>query len=93
MHKQFRDKDVIFIGLTDQQAADLHKIEAFLSDTGVTWLNGYSAGETLKKFGHAYYPQVWVIGRDGRIAWNENFGVSLEDGIEQALAVKVEETL
>ena len=93
MQKQFRDKDVIFIGLTDQGAADLPDIEEFLSDTAVTWLNGFGAGETLEKFGHAYYPQMWVIGRDGRIAWNGNSGVSLEEGIEQALAETEPESL
>ncbi len=84
---------MIFIGLTDQGAADLPDIEKFLSDTGVTWRNGYGAGETLQKFGHAYYPQMWVIGRDGRIAWNRNSGVSLEEGIEMALTAEVHESL
>ncbi len=83
---------MIFIGLTNEGAADLPDIEEFLSDTGVTWLNGYGVDETLQKFGHSYYPQMWIIGRDGRIAWNENSGVSLEEGIEEALAVEVQET-
>ena len=83
---------MIFIGLTNEGAADLPDIEQFLTDTGVTWLNGYGAVETLEKFGRAYYPQMWVIGRDGRIAWNRNSGVSLEKGIEEALAVEVIET-
>ena len=78
---------MIFIGLTNEGAADLPDIEEFLTDMGVTWLNGYGAGETLGQFGHAYNPQIWVIGRDGRIAWNENSDVSLEEGIEGALVV------
>ena len=84
---------MIFIGLTNEGAAKLPDIEGFLTGTGVTWLNGYGAAETLRQFGHAYNPQMWIIGRDGRIAWNENSAVSLEEGIEQALAVEVAETL
>jgi len=79
--------------MTNEGSADLSDIEEFLSDTGVTWLNGYGAGETLKKLGHAYNPQMWIIGRDGLIAWNQNSDVSLEDGIEKALAVEMEEAL
>ena len=83
---------MIFIGLTNEGAADLPDIEEFLTDTGVTWLNGYGAGETLEQFGHAYNPQMWVIGRDGRIAWNQKSSVSLEEAIETALAVEVAST-
>ena len=84
---------MIFIGLTNESADYLSDIKEFLSDAGVTWLNGYGAGETLGQFGHAYNPQMWVIGRDGRIAWNGNSGVSLEKGIEDALAESEPESL
>ena len=93
VHKQFQDDDVVFIGLTDEEAIDLPDIKKFLADTGVTWLNGYGAGETLEQFGHNYNPQLWVIGRDGHIAWNEESNATLEEGIATALAAEVSDVL
>ena len=82
-------KDVVYWLVKHVQEGQDGLVEKY-RDMGVTWLNGYGAGETLGQFGHAYNPQMWVIGRDGRIAWNENSDVSLEEGIEGALVVDTE---
>lgn len=76
---------MVFVGLTDETASELPEVQRFIDDTGITWLNGYGAGETLEEFGHAYNPQRWLIGRDRRIAWNESSSESLEEAIEAAL--------
>ena len=33
-----------------------------------------------------YFPATWVIGADGKIAWNRDSAGSLEDAIKEALA-------
>lgn len=89
VHQQFEgNDDVVFIGLTDEEESELSDVRQFLRETGIHWLNGYGARETLGQFGHAFYPQRWIIGRDGRIAWNENSEDELEEAIEKALAAE-----
>lgn len=84
-YKKFRDQGVIFIGLTGEDAGALPHIEEFLSSTGITWPNGYGAWSTLNALGAEYIPAVWVIGRDGVIAWNSDEGGSLDQAIADAL--------
>lgn len=86
LHARYRDRGVVFLGLTDEGAESLPAIEAFLRGTGVTWPNGYGAGETLARFQHEGIPAVWVVGRDGTIVWNFDSSGEIEDGIEKALA-------
>lgn len=88
MYDKYRDRDVVFIGLTSEGASSLSGIRKFLSETGVPWVNGYGARDTLAAFQNSYIPQMWVIGPDGRVVWNRASSGDLEDGIEQALALK-----
>ena len=86
VHKRYRDRDVIFLGLTGEDERNLLEIKNFLHLHKVTWPNGYNAHETLFEFEAEFIPAVWVIGRDGKIVWNSDSRKSLEEGIEQALA-------
>lgn len=85
MYRRYREQGVVFIGLTPEGSASLPAIRGFVEQTGVPWPNGYGARSTLRAFGNTYTPQTWVVGRDGRIAWNEAAGGTLEDGIQKAL--------
>ena len=86
MHKKYHDRGVVFIGLTDIGEDKLPESRAFLENTGVTWLNGYGAVDTLIAFEFVGYPSMWVIGADGKIVWNIDSPGTLEDGIEEALS-------
>lgn len=87
-YEKYKDKGVIFLGLTAEGDDKLEHSEAFLKETGITWPNGYGAGETLYHFETTGVPSIWVIGRDGKIVWNRDSDEELEAGIEQALAAK-----
>ncbi|WP_232103552.1 TlpA family protein disulfide reductase [Gimesia algae] len=87
VYNKFKDQKVAFIGLTSDREDLLPKIKEWLSETGITWPNGYGAVDSLNAFKAEFIPQVWVIGIDGKIVWNENSrsSESLEEGIQRAL--------
>lgn len=86
-HERFHDRGVVFIGLTPDDEHHLESCRAFLKRAGITWPNGYDAGPVLEKFltDGAYFPAAWVIGRDGKIAWNRDCAETLEEAIAEAL--------
>lgn len=87
MYEKYRDNDsVVFIGLTPEDATALEQSRSFVEETGISWPNGYGAGETLDGFELQYLPSTWVVGRDGKVVWNGDSSGALEDGIQQALA-------
>ena len=69
-------------------ASSLSKSDQFLRELGVTWPNGYGANLTLELFGANYIPDAWVIGRNGKVAWNFDSSGSMADAIERALEQK-----
>jgi thiol-disulfide isomerase/thioredoxin len=85
-HNRFKDQGVVFIGLTDEGEESLPAINAFLSETGITYLNGYGAGETLTALGVVAIPVAWVIDRNGTIVWNSDAPGTLDEAIERELA-------
>ncbi|MBT4865789.1 MAG: TlpA family protein disulfide reductase, partial [Planctomycetaceae bacterium] len=87
-HAAYRDRDVVFIGLTFEGADQLPDIERFLGGTGISWPNGYGALGTLTELEAEYFPAAWVIGRDGKIVWSHDSPGELADGIELALSQK-----
>jgi thiol-disulfide isomerase/thioredoxin len=88
LQKRYAGQGVVFIGLTDESPESLPAIEEFLSDTGITWANGFGAVETLDAFQHRGIPSIWVVGRDGVIVWNGDSSGDLEDAVERALQAK-----
>jgi len=87
LYERFRDR-VTFIGLTPDGPDDLPSVRRFLKDTGITWPNGYGAAETLDKLmtDGGIFPSAWVIGADGKVAWNEDSPAELAEAIEGALS-------
>ena len=59
--------------------------EAFIKKYGITWPTGYGARVTINAFGVTGYPTVFVIGADGKVAWNDWMGGELHDEIDKAL--------
>lgn len=87
-YNRFHDRGVVFIGLTREEADSLQEIKGFLQATGITWLNGYGASSTLSSLGAELIPTVWVIDRKGMIVWNSDAGGTLDEALEQALAMR-----
>ena len=85
-YNRFRDRGVVFIGLTREDARALPEIKDFLRQTGITWVNGYGASPTFDALSVEYIPAVFVIDRQGEIVWNEDAGGTLDEALERALA-------
>ncbi len=87
VYEEFLDRDVVWVGLTPEDARSLPQIRGFLEQTGVPWLIGYGALETLDALDARWIPAIWVIGRDGHIVWSSYTpgDLTLEEAIRQAL--------
>ncbi len=96
IQREFADNEnVVFIGLTTDDTTDLENVRRFLAKYEVTWPNAYGAAETifgtgpeLTGFKAEYFPGYWVIGRDGKVAWNKSLGhlPALSTAIHKAIA-------
>lgn len=88
--KQYRDRDVLFLGLTSEGSGSLSRSQEFLDTTGIPWPNGYGAGAILDELESETIPVVWVVGRDGRIVEEINgfdpSHTAVKQAIEYALA-------
>ena len=76
---------MVFVGLTAEGADKKAQSETFLKKFGITWPNGYGARTTIDALGVTGYPTVFVIGADGKVAWNDERAGELEDAIEKAI--------
>ncbi|QDU78575.1 Thiol-disulfide oxidoreductase ResA [Polystyrenella longa] len=85
-HKKYKDK-VYFIGLTAEGADRLDDINDFVKDHEMVWPNGYGqkARDTVIAYESNLIPEMFIIGRDGKIVWNHNSQGTIIDGIELAL--------
>jgi len=87
-YNQYKDR-VRFIGLTAESPKGnpqlLREIDQFLTETGIEWTNGYGALEASIACKSNLIPEIWVIGRDGKVVWNHDSEGQLADGIELAL--------
>ncbi len=88
LHERYRDRGVMFIGLTSERSDRDPENRHFLAETKITWPNGYGAVETLIKLKADSIPQVWVIDRKYNLIWNINSSEPIESAIERALAQK-----
>ncbi|HVC94927.1 MAG TPA: TlpA disulfide reductase family protein [Pirellulales bacterium] len=68
VHRKYRERGVIFVTLTMEEAGTAGKM---VESAGIPWPVGYGASETMRALvGTA--PTVFVIDRDGRIAWHDD---------------------
>lgn len=87
-YNRFQGQDVVFLGLTSEGSAALNDSREFVESAKISWPNGYGAQPTFDAFGVYAIPTIYVIGRDGTIAWSDAMGGSLDGAIEDALARK-----
>jgi len=85
LQKKYRDREVVFVGITDESGPLIPAIGSYLKQSGVEWLNAYGAYKTIAKMGVEYIPFVWVVDASGTIAWTTDSGGGIEDGINLAL--------
>jgi len=85
IYKQFKDANVVFIGLTAEGEEYLPEIKTFLEETNITWRNGYGADQTLMELEAEYIPSTWVIDQDGTICWNHDSAEPLAEFLAKKL--------
>lgn len=86
LQRKFADRDVVFFGLSGEDASMLPLMREYLQSTGIPWLNGYGAVDTLIALKADYIPCHWVVDRSGMIVWNDDSGGEMAEAIEKALA-------
>jgi thiol-disulfide isomerase/thioredoxin len=82
---KYQGQGVRFLGLTMEGADKLDDTRAVVENANLTWANGYGAGATIQALGVEAIPSVFVIGKDGRVVWNNDRHGSLEEAIDSAL--------
>lgn len=66
MHQQYKDQDVVFLGVTISDT--LENVQEFAESVGVTYPNGLDAtGEIARNYNVVSLPTTFFIGRDGGI--------------------------
>lgn len=86
-YQKYKDDGVVFIGLTrDDGALGWTETQKAAQQLGLAWPNGYAADATLTALGVVGFPTLFVVGPDGRVAWNDELGGKLVDAIEKAKA-------
>lgn len=88
LHAKYKDRGVVFIGLTPDDKELLDASRKYLEDFSITWPNGYGALQTLDRLNVAGYPSTFVVSREGRIVWDYNSPGTLGEAIELALTMK-----
>jgi thiol-disulfide isomerase/thioredoxin len=88
LHAKYHNQGVEFVGLTYEPPSMVSDIEEYLNAKGITWVNGYGGLETLQQFGVEYFPSLWIIDSEGKILWNRDSEIPLEEAIPLALAGK-----
>ncbi|HEV3341633.1 MAG TPA: redoxin domain-containing protein [Pirellulales bacterium] len=68
IQRYFQDDGVVFISLSPDDEAEA---ERFARRNHIGWPMGWGAGEVIKRYLGKEYPALLVIGRDGRVAWND----------------------
>ena len=84
--EKYKERDVRFIGLTMEGGDKIDESRAVIDSAHVPYPNGYGAAATIDKLGVTYIPAVFVVGRNGRIVWNNDRPGTVEEAIESALA-------
>lgn len=85
-YERFAEQDVAFIGLTGEEESERDAVQGFLDDAAIPWPTAYGANPTLTALRIEGFPTLFVVGRDGRVVWNDYHGGTLEHAIANALA-------
>lgn len=68
IHREFSSDDVVFIGLTSDGESTARD---YCARHAMDWAFGWGAEEFLDGWLQEGYPATFIIGRDGRICWND----------------------
>jgi hypothetical protein len=81
IQRYFGAEHVTFISLTPANRAIAKR---FVKQHSIEWSTGWGAGELIERCIGRQYPILVVIGRDGRVFWNDGAARSLHKPDEAA---------
>ncbi|MGH7294088.1 MAG: peroxiredoxin family protein [Polyangiaceae bacterium] len=85
MRRSHAGADLVIIGLSDEPKA---RVEDFAKKMGMNYIVGYGS-ESGIDYGVDTIPRVFVVGKDGKVAWTGNpLDRPFEGEVERALAAK-----
>jgi thiol-disulfide isomerase/thioredoxin len=91
VNEKYRDRGVIFLGMT---SADNDDARGYIQEAQLPWPNAYGAGDTIDVL-KANAPTLFVVGADGRVAWNDDRARYRHDAadLETKLELAIDEAL
>ncbi|MBI1345065.1 redoxin family protein [bacterium] len=88
LHAKFAPQGVMFLGLTSMDEEYLFESRKFIEHEAIPWPQAYGAVAPLDRLRADAIPQVWIVGRDGKIAWDSRSDEPVEQALERALAAR-----
>ncbi len=85
VYERYKDRNVVFVGITDEHASELVKIDQFAKQLKIPWPIGYGGADLKRKLGADVIPATFVIARDGTIVWNSDAMGTLDGAIRNVL--------
>jgi thiol-disulfide isomerase/thioredoxin/tetratricopeptide (TPR) repeat protein len=95
MQKQFKDRGVVFIGVTDEKTDVVKKFVDKMGDQ-MNYTVAVDAGKTSEGYMAAYgatgIPHAFVVDKDGKVVWEGHPMDGLDKALEQIVAGKYDMT-
>lgn len=86
LHDRYADRGVKFLGLTSEDSRTLPRSQQFVDEEHLPWPQGYGANPMLDPLRVDTIPQVWIVGRNGRIVWDMTDREPIEVALDRLLA-------
>lgn len=92
LQKKFKDKDVIFVGVSDEEVATVKKFVEKMGDkmdyTVAVDKDRKTSKGYMTAYGQGGIPHAFIVDKQGRIVWNGHPMGDLEQSLEQVIAGK-----
>ncbi|MDZ4779178.1 MAG: TlpA disulfide reductase family protein [Planctomycetia bacterium] len=86
VYEEFKDHDVVFVGLTNEDGNSRREVEAFREQMNIPWTLGIDATETIAEIGVPILPLLIVIGPDGKVLSVGGDDRTLRETLSRAIA-------
>ncbi len=83
LHKAFENRDVVFVGLTEEGKGELGEVQKVIESNGVTWSVGWGAVRTTQALEADAIPALYIFGANGRLAWSSPDGGDIRNVLER----------
>jgi thiol-disulfide isomerase/thioredoxin len=92
LQKKFKDRGVVFIGVSDEEAATVKQFVGKLGDkmnyTVAVDKDSKTIQDYMTAYGQNTIPQAFIVDKQGRVVWTGNPFDDLEKALEQVVSGK-----